>query len=48
LFGERKRREHLIFGARFGEKARGAANPQRGQWRERNVLLNQSFIGHWF
>src|SRR5262249_40719298 len=47
LFGERKRLEHLIFDARFGEKARGAADPQRGQRRERNILLNQSLIAHW-
>src|SRR5262245_44156847 len=46
FFGERKRLEHLIFGARFGEKARGSADPQRGQWGERNILLNQSLIGH--
>src|SRR5262249_24549530 len=47
LFGEGKRRKHFIFVARFGEKARGAADPQCGQRRERDILLNQTLIGHW-
>src|SRR5262249_25558578 len=46
LYSQRKRLEELIFPASFGANARRTPDPQRCQRRERNVLLNQSLIGH--